>query len=125
MGEGDTGEVFTPTVVRLPLEALHVQLWRDEVFAPLRSLVVADDADHAVALANDSAFALGAALFGGSPNHVDALHAARVVVDTSPLYQDPHLVVGGIRDSGVAGARPKLEQFVFARRVHRETRGVS
>ena len=30
-----------------------------------------------------------------------------------------HLVVGGVGDSGTAGARPKIEQLVFARRVHR------
>jgi len=28
-------------------------------------------------------------------------------------------VVGGVGDSGLAGARPKLEQLVYARRVHR------
>jgi len=39
-------------------------------------------------------------------------------VNEGPLYQDPHLVVGGIGDSGLAGARPKVEQLVFARRVH-------
>jgi hypothetical protein len=26
--------------------------------------------------------------------------------------------VGGVGDSGLAGARPKVEQLVFARRVH-------
>ena len=36
-----------------------------------------------------------------------------------PLYQDAHLVVGGVGDSGMAGARPKVEQLVWARRVHR------
>ena len=45
--------------------------------------------------------------------------AGPAVVDEGPLYQDPHVVVGGIGDSGTAGARPKLEQLVFARRVHR------
>jgi hypothetical protein len=42
-----------------------------------------------------------------------------VVVEETALYQDPHLVVGGVGDSGLGGARPKLEQLVFARRVHR------
>ena len=47
------------------------------------------------------------------------LRAARVVVNADPLYQDPHFVVGGVGDSGLFGARPKLEQLVYARRVHR------
>jgi hypothetical protein len=50
---------------------------------------------------------------------VAGLRAARVMVDEGPLYQDPHVVVGGVGDSGTAGARPKLEQLVYARRVHR------
>jgi adenosylhomocysteinase len=46
------------------------------------------------------------------------LKGARITINEGPLYQDPHLVVGGVGDSGLAGARPKVEQLVFARRVH-------
>ena len=123
VGEGEKGTVFTPTIVQLPLTALGVALWRRESFAPLRSLVVADDVDHALRLANDTAFGLGAAVFGGNRGDVDRIRAARIVVDTSPLYQDAHLVVGGVGESGLAGGRPKIEQLVYARRVHYETRG--
>jgi succinate-semialdehyde dehydrogenase len=122
VGEGERGDLFTPTIVRLPRESLDVSLWREESFAPLRGLVVADDAEDALALANDTPYGLGAAVFGGGPGArqrvVARLRAARVLVDEGPLYQDPHLVVGGVGDSGTAGARPKIEQLVFARRVH-------
>jgi hypothetical protein len=30
--------------------------------------------------------------------------------------------VGGVGDSGLSGARPKIEQLVWARRVHRAER---
>jgi acyl-CoA reductase-like NAD-dependent aldehyde dehydrogenase len=119
VGEGERGPFFTPTVVRLPREALDADLWRQESFAPLRGLVVAEDAEDALALANDSPFALGAAVFGPGEAIVPRLRAARVLVDEGPLYQDAHLVVGGVGDSGMAGARPKVEQLVWARRVHR------
>lgn len=119
VGAGERGPFFTPTVVLLPRRALDAMLWRDEVFAPLRALVLAEDAADAVALANDTSFGLGASVFGGPPEVVAGLRAARVVVEETPLYQDPNLVVGGIRDSGFGGARPKLEQLVYARRVHR------
>ena len=120
MGEGERGPFFTPTVVLLPREALGgLALWREETFAPLRGLVVADDAEDALALANDSPFALGAAVFGPGEAAVPRLRAARVLLDEGPLYQDAHLVVGGVGDSGMAGARPKVEQLVWARRVHR------
>jgi acyl-CoA reductase-like NAD-dependent aldehyde dehydrogenase len=121
VGDGERGAVFAPTIVRLPLDALEVDLWQRESFAPLRSLVIADDVDHAIRLANDTPFGLGAAIFGGTPEDVARVRAARVVVDTSPLYRDAHLVVGGVGESGLAGARPKIEQFVYARRVHYET----
>jgi acyl-CoA reductase-like NAD-dependent aldehyde dehydrogenase len=119
VGEGEQGAHFTPTVLELPPAARAGALWREESFAPLRGLAVAEDAAEAVALANDSPYALGAAVFGGPPWVPGRLRAARVVVGEGPLYQDPHLVVGGVGDSGLAGARPKLEQLVWARRVHR------
>lgn len=119
VGEGERDAYFTPTVVVLPRSALGVALWREESFAPLRGLVVVDDAREALAVANDSPYALGAAVFGPGEEVVAGLRAARVLVDEGPLYQDAHLVVGGVGDSGFAGARPKVEQMAWARRVHR------
>ena len=84
------------------------------------------DPRHAVALANDTPFGLGAAVFGPHEKAMtvaSALKGARITVNEGPLYQDPHLVVGGIGDSGLAGARPKVEQLVFARRTHVAARG--
>lgn len=120
VGEGERGDFVTPTVVLLPRPVLGtLTLWREEVFAPVRGLVLADDAEDALALANDTPFALGAAVFGPGEAIVPRLRAARVLIDEGPLYQDAHLVVGGVGDSGTAGARPKVEQLVWARRVHR------
>jgi acyl-CoA reductase-like NAD-dependent aldehyde dehydrogenase len=116
------GDPTRPTLVLLPRTAATVRVWREESFAPLRAIMVAEDAEDALALAADTPYGLGAALFG-APGVVEALvprlRAARVVVGESPLYQDAHLVVGGVGESGLAGARPKVEQLVWARRVHR------
>jgi len=122
-GGEDADGVLTPTIVRLSPDMRSVRLWREESFAPVRALVVADDVVDAIRLANDSVYALGAAVFGGTDDLLGRLRAARIVKDESPLYQDPHLVVGGVGESGLAGARPKLEQLVYARRVHRGTGG--
>ena len=123
VGRGERGPLFTPTVVLLPPAARAGALWREESFAPLRGLALAADAEEALALANEGPYGLGAAVFGPAGRRteavVDGLRAARVVVDEGPLYQDPHLVVGGVGESGLGGARPKLEQLVWARRVHR------
>jgi acyl-CoA reductase-like NAD-dependent aldehyde dehydrogenase len=122
VGEGEQGPFFTPTVVLLPRRAREARLWQEESFAPLRALMLAGDPDDAAALAADTPYGLGCALFG--PRAVvepllARVRAARVVVGEGPLYQDPHLVVGGVGESGLAGARPKVEQLVYARRVHR------
>ena len=123
VGEGEQGEYFTPTIVELDRTMCDVGLWREESFAPLRGLIVVEDEDEALWLANDTPYALGAAVFGSSERVVRELRAARVLVDEGPLYQDAHLVVGGVGDSGMAGARPKIEQLVWARRVHRAHEG--
>lgn len=119
VGADERASALAPTIVLLPRDRLDVALWTEETFAPVRGLAIARDEADAVALANDSRFALGAAVFGGRPGVEAGLRAARVVVGESALYQDPHLVVGGVGDSGIAGARPKLEQLVWARRTHR------
>lgn len=116
-GRGEDGPFFTPTIVLLPRAAAATMLWSEESFAPLRGLMLAADADDAVALANADAHGLGASLFG-PPDIVPRLRAARIVVNEDPLYQDPHFTVGGVGESGMFGARTKLEQLVYARRVH-------
>jgi len=112
-----------PRLVLLPREALtQLDLWRREIFAPIRGIALVDDAADAIALANDTPFGIGVSVFGGQPEDHrrigDAVRVARLLINESPLYQDPHLVVGGVGDSGYGGARPKLEQLVYARRVH-------
>lgn len=118
-GHGERGPFFTPTVVLLPRSAVGTILWREESFAPLRGLMLAADAEDALELANADVHGLGASVFGSADAIVGRLRAARVIVNEDPLYQDPHFVVGGVGDSGLFGARPKVEQLVYARRVHR------
>lgn len=118
-GHGEQGPFFTPTVVLLPRSAAGTILWREESFAPLRGLMLAADAEDALELANADVHGLGASVFGDGEPIIGRLRAARVIVNEHPLYQDPHFVVGGIGDSGLFGARPKVEQLVYARRVHR------
>lgn len=118
-GRGEDGPFFTPTVVLLPRAASATMLWSEESFAPLRGLMLAADPDDAVVVANADVHGLGVSIFGPEDAVVGRLRAARVLVNEHPLYQDPHFVVGGVGDSGLFGARPKLEQLVYARRVHR------
>lgn len=116
-----------PRLVLLPREHLAgLELWQHEIFAPIRGVVLCSGVEDAIALADDTRFGIGVSVFGGTPDdHARigaALRVGRLLIDESPLYQDPQLVVGGVRDSGFGGARPKLEQLVYARRVHHAAR---
>ena len=121
-GRGEDGPFFTPTIILLPRAAVATMLWSEESFAPLRGLMLAADPGDAVEVANADTHGLGASIFGPDDGSLHGiirhLRAARVIVNEDPLYQDPHFVVGGVGNSGLFGARPKLEQLVYARRVH-------
>jgi acyl-CoA reductase-like NAD-dependent aldehyde dehydrogenase len=126
VGSGEDGPFVTPTIVELPRDGLDAELWTEECFAPIRGLVLADNPDDAAELAGGSRYGLGVAIFGPlevATELAAKVRTARVLINTSPLLQDPELVVGGVGDSGVAGARPKLEQLVFTRRTHVQDQG--
>ncbi|MBC7105288.1 MAG: aldehyde dehydrogenase family protein, partial [Firmicutes bacterium] len=119
---------FYPTLVEFPKERLlgvrdedKPDLWVEESFAPVRSLVVFDTVEEAVRLANDAHSALGAALFGPEELALDMareIEAGRVIVNESPLYGDIYLPVGGVRDSGLYGATDKITEVTYVKRIH-------
>lgn len=126
-GQAD-GPFFYPTLIEFDktqlLQAREDEkpfLWIEESFAPVRSLVVFDTLDELLALANDSAYGLGASIFG-DPDQAQAiaaqLAAGRVMINESPLYGDVSLPIGGIRDSGLNGATDKIEEMTYIKRVH-------
>ncbi len=125
------GPFFYPTLIEFEksqiLEAREEEkpfLWIEESFAPVRSLVVFDTVEEAVALGNDSPYGLGASIFG-EPEQAAViarrLAAGRVVINEGPLYGDWSLPVGGIRDSGLNGSTDKIEEMSYVKRVHLAT----
>lgn len=77
---------------------------RGEVFGPVVSIATYRDFDEALALANDSAYGLQAAVF--TSNLGKALHAAEtldyggVLINEVPTWRADHMPYGGTRDSG-------------------------
>jgi acyl-CoA reductase-like NAD-dependent aldehyde dehydrogenase len=95
---------FEPTVVTdVPLDS---PVWREEVFGPVMPVVVADDAEHALQLANDSAFGLSASIWTGDRVRGEALarrlEAGAVQVNDATCHvgavEVPH---GGEKESGL------------------------
>ena len=95
------GFFYAPTVLT------HVEpgtvAFEEELFGPVASVTLADDADHAVALANASAFGLGGVVFTEDRARGEAL-ALRLEVGCAfvngLVKSDPRLPFGGIKTSG-------------------------
>ena len=94
------GFFFQPTVL---LEAGRTAAWKEEVFGPVAAVVRAKDLDHAIQLANDTSFGLGAAAFTRDPKETerlaDELDAGQVFIN-GMVKSDPRLPFGGVKASG-------------------------
>lgn len=65
---GETGYFVGPTI--FDRVSCEMKIWKDEIFAPVLSVMRADTLDEAVAIANRSEFANGACLFTDSGSSV-------------------------------------------------------
>jgi succinate-semialdehyde dehydrogenase/glutarate-semialdehyde dehydrogenase len=76
---------------------------REELFGPVAVVIRADSADHAVEIANDSRFGLGASLWTKDPAKIERLvpriEAGAVFVN-GLVKSDPRLPFGGVKTSG-------------------------
>jgi succinate-semialdehyde dehydrogenase/glutarate-semialdehyde dehydrogenase len=95
------GNFYEPTVLaEIPPEA---PAYHEELFGPVASLFRARDLDHAVTLANDSGFGLGASVWTRAPTEerrlTDELEVGTVFVNEM-VASDPRFPFGGIKRSG-------------------------
>ena len=77
--------------------------FKQELFGPVASLIVAKDAEHAIAMANDSEFGLGGSLWSQDLAKARKL-AAKVETGgmfiNTPSFSDPRVPIGGVKHSG-------------------------
>jgi succinate-semialdehyde dehydrogenase/glutarate-semialdehyde dehydrogenase len=96
--------------------------FEEEIFGPVASVVVADDADHALRLANDTRFGLGGSIFTEDREKGErmarGLEAGCAFVNEM-TKSDPRLPFGGIKDSGYGRelSRHGIREFVNAKTV--------
>ena len=107
------GNYYEPTVLVAPPAALStgastdqrksMAVFREEMFGPVAVLYRAASIDHAIALANDSMFGLGAAAWTRDPNEqqrfIEGIEAGSVFIN-GMVASDPRLPFGGIKNSG-------------------------
>ena len=98
------GNFFEPTVVDGVLPGMEV--FSDELFGPVASVIKADDADHALKLANDTRYGLSSAVLTNdlqiAMKFALNLEAGMVHINSSTIHDEPHIPFGGVKDSGMA-----------------------
>ena len=99
---GGPGAFYPPTV--LVDVAPGMPAYDEELFGPVAAVIRVDSEEEAIAVANDTRFGLGAAVFTRDLERGERIAAERIdagtcVVNTS-VASDPRLPFGGIKASG-------------------------
>jgi acyl-CoA reductase-like NAD-dependent aldehyde dehydrogenase len=119
-GERSNGVVTPAIVADVPPES---PLSREELFGPAVAVTPVAGIDEAIALANDSAYGLGAGIFTRDVEH--ALRFARDVdcgnvhVNWTPLWRADLMPYGGLKGSGIGkeGPRYAIEEMTELKSV--------
>src|SRR5205823_2321146 len=95
------GNFYAPTVLTdVPAGS---RAYREELFGPVAVLLRARDLDHAIYLANDTRFGLGASAWTSEPGEqrrfIDEIESGMVFVN-GMVASDPRLPFGGVKASG-------------------------
>jgi vanillin dehydrogenase len=96
------GNFYQPTVVADVKPGMPV--FRDELFGPVAAVIKADDSDHALKLANDTAYGLSSAVLTNdlqlAMKFALELEAGMVHINGTTVHDEPHAPFGGVKDSG-------------------------
>ncbi|MBL3698858.1 aldehyde dehydrogenase family protein [Leucobacter luti] len=97
-----SGRALAPHIVVNP-DRRHAA-WTEELFGPVAVIAGARDAAHAVALANDSAYGLGATVFARDPQELVLFRSeieCGMYAENGLKGGDPRLPFGGVKRSGI------------------------
>ena len=93
----------------------------EETFGPVVTLIEVDDSDEAVAIANDTAYGLSAAVvtsdFAKGMSVAERIESGIVHINDQTVGDEPQVPFGGVKDSGWGrfGGRAALEEFTELR----------
>jgi benzaldehyde dehydrogenase (NAD) len=110
------GLFYKPTVLGEVLT--DTRAYREEIFGPVAPVTVAEDDDHAIALANDTGYGLAAAVQTGSLERglriARQLKVGMVHVNDQTINDHPGIPMGGLGLSGNGsrfGSTTNLDEF--------------
>lgn len=126
-GGGNEGRFFEPTV--LGGVTRDMKVFREETFGPVAPIIVVENDQEAIEVANDSDYGLSAGIM--TTNEERGLAIARRLqtgmahINDSSVHDEPHVPFGGVGASGVGrhGGRPGVDQFTEMRWITLERGG--
>jgi succinate-semialdehyde dehydrogenase / glutarate-semialdehyde dehydrogenase len=93
---------YPPTILTQVKKGMPV--YEEETFGPVAAIITAEDEEEAIAMANDSPFGLGAAVFSTNIKKAEFIAANRLDAGScfvnEAVKSDPRLPFGGIKTSG-------------------------
>jgi aldehyde dehydrogenase (NAD+) len=94
-----------------------MKVFCEEVFGPVAPVIVAEDADDAVRLANDSVYGLSAGIitndFQKGLEIADKIESGMVHINDTSIYAEPPFPFGGVKESGLGrhGGQAAIKDF--------------
>lgn len=94
--------MYPPTLLTNVKKGMPV--YDDETFGPVAAVIIAQDTEDAIRIANDTCFGLGAAIFSADVLRAESIAKIRLEAGScfinEAVRSDPRLPFGGIKDSG-------------------------
>lgn len=98
---GSKGYFYSPTVLKNVTPKMNIV--QEEVFGPVAPIIIAENADEAIKMANDSEYGLGASIWTQDLYQAerlsDAVESGMVSVN-NVVISDPRVPFGGVKKSG-------------------------
>jgi vanillin dehydrogenase len=113
------GPCYPPTVVFGVTPAMR--MYHEESFGPAKPVVVANDAEDALRIANDTSYGLSSAVFSRDVNKAlriaEKLEFGICHINGATVHDEPQMPFGGEKDSGYGrfGGRAGLDEFTELR----------
>ena len=113
------GPCYPPTVVYGVTPAMRI--YHEESFGPAKPVVIANDAEDALRIANDTPYGLSSAVFtrdlGKGLKAAERLEFGICHINGATVHDEPQMPFGGMKDSGYGkfGGDAGLEEFTELR----------